>query len=112
MGSAAEHQKLVDDTLTELAMHGYKAWLQNTGAAFRDGQFIRFGKKGGADIIIVGAPDGRHIEAEGKTGKAVQSKNQERHQAMIEKQGALYFLFRAKDDLIRQLTEAGYPPPK
>ncbi len=109
--SGAEHTKLIKDALEELAIRGYKAWQQNTGAGFIDGRFVKFGKNGGGDIVLVLSPLGRHAEAEGKTGKAVQKKDQVRHQRMIERQGALYFIFHTVEELIQKLSDSGYPPP-
>jgi len=99
---------LLKEALEELALQGYFAWPNRTGAAHIDGRFIPFGKKGSGDILIVLPPHGRHCEAEGKTGDAVQSKAQKVHQRMVEKNGGLYLIFRSKEDLLSQLRAAGY----
>lgn len=109
MGSSAEHQLLVKQAEEWLAINGYFAWPNQTGAAFRDGQFLKYGKKGSADILAV--IRSRHCEFEAKTGDAVQSKNQKIHQRMVEKHGGLYLVFYSVAELIDQLTAAGYPPP-
>lgn len=47
------------------------AWRNNTGAIASDGRFLRYGKKGSADII--GVFNGRFIGIEAKVGKNTQS---------------------------------------
>jgi hypothetical protein len=108
MGSSAEHKQLKNDALEWLATAGYFAWPNETGGAFNDGRFIRFGKTGSGDILCVLGSLGRHAEFEAKTGDAVQKKAQKIHQMMVEKKGGLYIVFRSVEDLQAQLRAAGY----
>jgi hypothetical protein len=105
VGSSAEHKKLKNDALEWLAVAGYFAWPNETGATEIDGRFMRFGKKGSGDILAV--IHSRHCEFEAKTGNAVQSKHQRIHQLMVEKHGGLYIVFRSLEDLQCQLKAAG-----
>jgi len=101
------HTILVREALQELALQGYCAWPVNTGATKTDsGGFIKFGKKGGADISAIipipvksaGRTFGIHAEFEAKTGNAVQRKNQKLHQEfVVERNGGIYIVFRATD---------------
>jgi len=76
-----------------------KVWPQPTGAAYRDGELIRYGLKGSGDIsgILLG---GTRLEIEVKTGKAVQQENQRHFQAMILAMGGLYFVARSVEDAL------------
>lgn len=82
-----------------------KCWSQPTGAAYRDGQLIHYGIKGAADISGI-TIDGRRLEVEVKTGKAVQQQNQKRFEAMITDMGGIYFVARSVDDAIKHLIIA------
>jgi hypothetical protein len=109
MGSSAEHKQLKNDGLEWLAIAGYFAWANETGAAEIDGRFMKFGKKGSADIIAV--IQSRHCEFEAKTGDAAQSKHQKIHQQMVEKHGGLYIVFHSVAELQSKLAGAGYSGP-
>lgn len=104
---SAAHTALVKLALEELAIAGYKAWKNNTGAKKTEtGGFIKYGKKGSADILVVLAPWGRHVEAEAKTGEAKQNKNQKIHQNfVVENQGAAYFVFHDIPELLGAMRE-------
>lgn len=107
------HTKLVRDALEELALSGYCAWQVNTGATKTDsGGFIKFGKKGAADISAIipieyqGIKFGVHAEFEAKTGNAVQKKNQKLHQEfVVERNGGIYILFYSVNELINELKK-------
>ena len=66
---------------------------------------VAINKKGMADLygyislhnILI------HIEAEAKTGNAVQTKEQKQWQQHIEKLGGCYILFRSSEDFLQQL---------
>lgn len=105
MSNNAAHTALVRDALQELAIAGYCAWPNNTGAVKNEnGQFIKFGKKGSADIILILPPNGRHVECEAKTGSGVQNKNQKIHQKyVVEKNGGAYIVFRSTAELLAKL---------
>lgn len=99
------HTALVRAALEELAVQGYTAWAQNTGAfKTASGGFVKFGKVGGGDIMGILPPHGRHFEAEAKTGSGKQSKNQKLHQEfVVERNGGIYILFRSVDELMSEL---------
>lgn len=99
-----EHDLLVNEIIKAMSATGKcRCWSQPTGAAFRDGEMIRYGVLGSADIsgIVVG---GRRLEVEVKTRKAVQQKNQRAFQAMITAMGGIYFVARSVPDAIEQLN--------
>ena len=95
---------------------GLAAWPSRTGAAEIDGRFIRFGKKGGGDIVVVlplrigGAAYGIHGEIECKTGGGVQSKHQKAHMRMVRGSGGVYLVARSADEMRQGLTAAGFGP--
>ncbi len=107
MANNEAHTALVREALQELALQGYTAWPVNTGATKTDsGGFIKFGKKGAADISAIipipvksaGRTFGIHAEFEAKTGNAVQKKNQKLHQEfVVERNGGIYIVFRSAD---------------
>lgn len=101
------HNALVRDALQELAINGYTAWRNETGAWIDDrGIPHKFGKKGSADIILILAPNGRHVEAEAKTGSGAQSKSQKIHQEfVVERNGGAYILFRSTAELLVELEK-------
>jgi ribulose-5-phosphate 4-epimerase/fuculose-1-phosphate aldolase len=82
-----------------------RCWKQETGAAYRDGEMIHYGLKGSADIsgIMI---DGRRLEVEVKTGKAVQQDNQKAFEAMILKHNGIYFVARSVEDALNRLKAA------
>jgi hypothetical protein len=74
-------------------------WKNNTGTAraFDSNRVISFGLPGSPDIIGI-TNDGRFIGIECKTGKAVQSPQQKKFQAAIEKFNGIYILVRSVDE--------------
>jgi hypothetical protein len=106
------HTALVREALQELALRGYTAWPNQTGAMKTDsGGFLKFGKVGSADIfcilpIQVGDKKlGIHAEFEAKTGTGRQSKNQKLHQEfVVERNGGIYILFRSVPELLNQIV--------
>lgn len=101
------HNALVRAALEQLAIHGYTAWKNETGAWFDDDDRPhKYGKKGSGDIFIILPPNGRHVEAEAKTGTGKQSKDQQDHQRYcVERNGGVYILFRDVPALIARLEE-------
>lgn len=107
------HTALVRDALEQLAINGYTAWKSGAGGYETEtGAFIKYGKKGGGDITIIlplriGLRTfGLHVEAEAKTGKAVQRKNQKLHQKfVVERNGGVYILFRSTNELLERLKQ-------
>jgi hypothetical protein len=109
------HNALVREALEALAIAGYTAWRNETGAWF-DGvdRPHKYGKKGSGDIFIIlpvavtwrdqARVIGWHIEAEAKTGVGRQNKNQKDHQKfVVERNGGIYILFRAAPELLEAL---------
>lgn len=108
----AEHTALIKAACEALAIAGYCVWPINTGALkTATGGFVRFGKKGGGDITGI-LPVmwheklfGVHLELEGKTGDAVQNKNQKIHQKfVVEKNGGIYIVFHSVEESIESMA--------
>jgi hypothetical protein len=87
-----------------------KFWRQDNGLfRLKDSPdtLIKVGLPGSADIGgILNDKRGRVAQCEGKTGNAVQQKNQVRFQAMIESYGGFYLVFRSVPSLISSLEQA------
>ena len=113
-GSSAAHTQLVKDCLEELALMGFAAWPNRTGATEIDGRFIRFGKKGSGDIIgiypfvLAGKRYGIHLEVECKTGAATQTKFQKAHMRLVRNSGGIYIVARSRDEVRAQLEQLGF----
>lgn len=98
-----KHDLLVNKVILSMSESGLcKCWSQPTGAAYRDGELIHYGIKGSADISGI-LTDGRRLEVEIKTGRAVQQKNQETFERMILKMGGVYFVARSVEDALQKL---------
>lgn len=59
-------REIVRAILDYLRLEKIPAWRNNTGAVQEGRRFIRFGPKGGADILGVLPPDGRFLALEVK----------------------------------------------
>lgn len=106
MNKSEAHEKLVDELLVALSATGIcRVWRQPTGAAFRHGKMIRYGKKGSADIsgLLVG---GRRLEVECKTGKAIQNTDQVNFGDMITRMGGLYVVARDVESVLAIVFKA------
>jgi hypothetical protein len=116
-GSSEAHSQLVKDCCEELALLGFAAWPNRTGAAWIDGRFIAFGKKGSGDILAIfpfllaGKRYGIHAEVECKTGDAVQNKRQKSHMRMVRNSGGIYLVIRSRQELRAELAGLGFTPP-
>jgi hypothetical protein len=116
-GSSAAHTALVKECLEELALVGFAAWPNRTGATEIDGRFIAFGKKGSGDIlaifpfVLAGKRYGIHAEVECKTGEAVQNKRQKAHMRLVHNSGGIYLVIRARDEMKRELARLGFSRP-
>lgn len=75
-------------------------WAHPTGTAERNGQWIRYGLIGSADIIGV-ARGGTFISIEVKTGKGVQSEQQIKYELAVNRMGGRYFVARSVFDALR-----------
>jgi hypothetical protein len=104
-GSAAKHNRLVTEILLAIGQRSdCRVWSNETGAAYRDGQLIRYGRKGSSDIIGL-TSDGKMLCIEVKTGKASQQENQIFFEKMIKKFNGRYFLARDVDSVIKFLDD-------
>lgn len=105
-GSLEEHNRLVRAIIIALCESRLCiVWENPTGAAYRDGQLIRYGLKGSADItgILI---TGRRLEIEVKTGNATQQVNQKNYEAMIKKFGGIYIVARSVEDALMCVQKA------
>lgn len=84
--------------------HGLVLWRQNTGAAKINGQLVRFGTPGQADLSGV-LDGGRALFVEIKSTTGRQSPQQRKFQAAVERRGALYILARSVQDVHDALAE-------
>lgn len=104
MGTA-EHQDLVRRLLVAIsATNICRVWAQNTGMAYRDGRAVKFGVIGGADISGI-MRDGRRLEIEVKTGRAVQRQSQLNFETMINKYNGIYIVARDIDTVLDTLKK-------
>jgi hypothetical protein len=79
-----------------------RVWSQPTGAAYREEKLIKYGLMGCADITGL-MIDGRRLEVEVKTGKAMQSEQQKLFERMILSKGGIYFVARSVEDALSSL---------
>lgn len=82
-----------------------KLWKNTTGTAKIDDRFVRFGHKGSADILGI-MMGGRFLAIEVKTGRAVQTVEQQTYQRIVEMMGGLYVLARSVEDVAEALSPA------
>lgn len=99
--------KLVAACLRLLQLRGIYAWRNNTGVARpqrKDGSrgFVRFGKKGSADILGV-LPGGRMLAVECKVGRNTTTPDQDEFLASVSSAGGLAVVVR---DTVDELDEA------
>lgn len=118
---ARAHAELVSRILAECgARPDCRLWANNTGVArglTGDG-IVRFGLKGSADILGIGAHSvcdwcaksparrlGVFLAIEAKTGNARQSTHQKAFQAMIERFGGYYLVAKSQEDVTKWLDK-------
>lgn len=105
MGSAAEHNKLLNEILLAIGTRAdCRVWRNETGLAYRDNAAIRYGKKGSSDILGL-TSDGKMLCIEVKTGRATQQKNQINFQKTIEKFGGRYVVVKSVDQTLHFLND-------
>lgn len=93
MGSAAEHEALVNDLLVALGSIGVPAWPRRAGSGWTPrGQFVKFSVDGEGDITGIVPPGGWRLEVEVKTGNARRSPAQKCFGDMITSKGGIYLL--------------------
>lgn len=106
MNKYKAHQNLVKKSKLAIQNHfgrSLKVFDRHIGLFTTNyGARVQINKKGMADLYILISCHNIliHIEAEAKTGSAVQSKPQKEWQQMIESMGGCYVLFRSEQDLI------------
>lgn len=96
---------LVKAIIIRLSKTGFcRLWIQATGAAKNEGRFLKFGKKGSADIsgILIG---GKRIEIEVKTGEAVQEEDQVDFELMIKSFGGVYIVAHSEEEALKLMLE-------
>lgn len=104
--STVSESDVVAAILDYLAVRGIFAWRNQTGA-MRTGdgkRFVRFGAVGSPDIIGV-LPGGRFLGIECKTPRGRLSPHQDLFLARLLDDGALAFVARSVDDVIKQLGD-------
>jgi len=100
------HSRLLNEILLKIgARKDCRVWKNATGSAVsRSGSYVKFGKKGSADILGI-TSDGRMFCVEVKTGAAVQTKEQKAFQNMVTKMGGRYVLARNSHAVVQFLDE-------
>lgn len=82
-----------------LAMHDHvRVFRQNTGAHVVNGQMVRYGVPGQADLRCIVGPGGWLWEIEVKNATGRQSKAQVNYESMLRSMGAEYTLARCVED--------------
>ncbi len=100
---SAAHSALVNEILLTFGSRpDLTLWKNATGAVKIADRFLRFGMKGSPDILGI-MNGGLFIGIEVKTGEAVQSKEQELFEAMVQRRGGLYVLARSIVDVAQAL---------
>lgn len=79
-----------------------RVWPNPTGAAYRNGQLIKYGLKSSADITGI-LRWGQRLEIEIKTGNATQTEGQEYFEEMINNFCGVYLVGRTVDSVLRYL---------
>ena len=116
-GNSAAHTQLVRECCEDLALLGFAAWPNRTGAAKIEGRFVAFGKKGSGDIVAIfpfvlaGKKYGIHAECECKTGGGMQTKGQKAHMRAVRNSGGIYLVIRSRKELKAELARLGFVPP-
>jgi hypothetical protein len=85
----------------------------NSGAMKIEGRFVKFNSEPGCADTLVCLPGGRFLSLELKRPgrdrtSSARTAEQAAHRERIRKAGGLAIVTNSLDDLIRQLTEAGY----
>ena len=78
-------------------------WPHPTGAAYREGQLIRYGLLGSADIIGL-VKGGKFVAIEVKTGRGMQEPQQRTFEAKVKVLGGQYFVARSVADAVLFVT--------
>lgn len=87
------HTVLVNAIVADLQKREHCfAWSNQTGAAKRDGRWVRYGYPGSADVLA--CYRGRMLALEAKTGTGVQSDKQKTFEGRIWGAGGIYKVIR------------------
>lgn len=85
---------VITNALAYLAMRGVYAWRNNSGGfTDKNGQFVRFGKPGSADILGVG-PDGRFWAVEAKREREQPRPDQQQFLDDVAQRGGVAIVIR------------------
>jgi len=86
--------------------YGVFAWRNNTGALRTEKRFVRFGKKGSADILGI-LPGGRFLAIECKSRSGHVTPEQHDFLARVEREGGLAIVVKDTiDELVKVLPRA------
>lgn len=96
---SSEHD-LQNGILDYLHLKKIYCWRNNSGAFKKDNYFIRFGKKGSADILGI-LPDGRFLAIECKAKGKYPTPEQEEFLQAIKQNNGVAILARSLDDVLR-----------
>lgn len=90
---------LVSSVLDALALDPtVYAWRNNTGAYRRGKNFIRYGKKGSADIFVIVKHSGRFVALEAKVDNNQPEPEQREFAANVRRVGGYYGVVRDVND--------------
>ncbi len=104
-GSLEKHTNLCREIVLTVSQRRLGiAWINETGAAYRDNRLIRYGLIGSSDIIVV-LKNGPVVFIEVKTGSAIQSVVQKNFETIIKSLGHHYFVARSLDAALYYLAE-------
>lgn len=100
-----EESEVQSQCLEYLQRLGLYVWRNNTGAYKRNGVFIRYGKKGSADILGI-TKEGKFLAVEVKREKGgVLSDEQKEFLFNITKNGGVSIVANSLESMIDQLKE-------
>ena len=98
----APESDLVRACLAYLDAVGVFAWRNNSGATRIGDRFIRFGRRGSADILgVLGG--GRILAIECKVGRGRTTPEQDEFLSSISSRGGLAFVARSVEDVVDQI---------
>ena len=100
------HKDLVRACLAWLHVRGCAAWQNNTGAAKFGKRFVRFGVRGGSDIIGI-LPGGMFLAVECKVGKDVLTADQGVFLHNVAEKNGVALVVRDEFELDRGLAGEG-----
>ncbi len=113
--SVLTHSALKAQILEYLTLRGWLAWSNNSGAfPVEDGthqrRYVRFGKRGSADIFAVHPPDGRFVSIEVKVGRDDLRDDQRQWMQDVQAHGGMAVVARDLDDVVQLLDKTKAAP--